>query len=151
MGDPIVESMGKPMCLNYGQSGRLMLMTVGQRISERLKALRMSQAELARRVGVDQSTINGLVRGSARSSQHLHRIARELRTTPAYLSGETEDPQGDAVLPEITLEERDWLDMLRVIAPKDRKALMQLARTLATSALAVAELQGKRHAFGGQG
>lgn len=52
----------------------------------------MSQAELGRRVGLDQSTINGLVRGTAQTSRHLHRIARALGTTSEYLSGETDDP-----------------------------------------------------------
>lgn len=52
----------------------------------------MSQSELARRVGLRQSTINALVKGNARSSAHLHKIARELGTTPEYLDGETDDP-----------------------------------------------------------
>lgn len=68
-------------------------MTIGTRIKDRLAALGISQAELARRVGLRQSTINGLIRGEARSSRHLHEIARELETTVAYLKEETEDPE----------------------------------------------------------
>jgi phage repressor protein C with HTH and peptisase S24 domain len=52
----------------------------------------MSQSELARRVALGQTTINSLIRGDSRTSRHLHRIARELGTTPAYLTGETDDP-----------------------------------------------------------
>lgn len=75
-------------------------MTIGERIDERLKAIGISQAELARRVGVGQSTINGLIRGESRGSKHLHVIARTLRTSPAYLIGETEDPAPDAPIIE---------------------------------------------------
>lgn len=50
----------------------------------------MSQAELARRVGIKQPTISDLIAGKSRSSSHLHKIARELQTTPEYLLGETD-------------------------------------------------------------
>lgn len=74
-------------------------MTLGQRIEERRKALGISQAELARRVGVRQSTMNSLINGDARSSRSIVQIARELQTTPAYLTGEIRDPSEDAPPP----------------------------------------------------
>ncbi len=67
-------------------------MEIGEKIELLLKKMGISQAELARRVGLDQSTINGLIRGSARTSRHLHRIAKALGTTAEYLTGETDDP-----------------------------------------------------------
>lgn len=67
-------------------------MTVGDRITERLEALEISQAELARRVKVSQPTINALIRGNSTGSKHLHKIAAELETSPAWLAGETDDP-----------------------------------------------------------
>src|SRR6185436_2328384 len=66
-------------------------MTVGDRIRERLELLGISQSELARRVKISQPTINALVNGDATGSKHLHRIAAELETSPAYLCGETDD------------------------------------------------------------
>lgn len=66
-------------------------MTIGDRIKERLEDLGISQAELARRVKVSQPTINALIKGSATGSKHLHTIASELETSPAFLSGETDD------------------------------------------------------------
>lgn len=72
-------------------------MTIGERIDERLKALGLSQSELARRVGVSQATIAGLITGRSSGSKHLHAIARELRTTPQYLTGETDDPSEGAI------------------------------------------------------
>jgi len=74
-------------------------MAIGDRIKERLRVLGMSEAELARRVGIRQSSINALVRGETQSSRHLHAIARELRTTAAYLLGETDDPEDGAPVP----------------------------------------------------
>ena len=59
----------------------------------------LSQSELARRVGVSQATIFKLLTGESYGSKHLHRIARELETTPAYLEGETDDPAPDAPPP----------------------------------------------------
>lgn len=91
----------------------------------------MSQAELARRVRVDQSTINGLVRGTAKATKHLHQIARELKTTPSYLSGETDDPAGEAANDDFTSEEREWVELLRLLPTADRKATMHLVRSLA--------------------
>ena len=72
-------------------------MSLGTRIEERLQALGMSQAELARRVGVQSTSIWKLVTGQSVATKHLHKIARELGTTADYLLGETEDPGGGAV------------------------------------------------------
>ncbi len=74
-------------------------MTVGSRIDERLRKLKMSQAELARRVKISQPTISDLVKGNNSSSKHLHRIAAELETSPAYLAGETDDDAPVTVAP----------------------------------------------------
>lgn len=72
-------------------------MTMGERIRDRLEALGMSQAELARRVGISQPSVNHLIKRGATGSSHLHKIARELETTPAYLTGEIDDPSAGAL------------------------------------------------------
>lgn len=69
------------------------------RLRARMAERSLSQSELARRVGVSQASIYRLVKGDAYGSKHLHRIARELGTTPAYLAGETDDPDLDALPP----------------------------------------------------
>ena len=109
-------------------------MSIGTRIESRLKELGISQAELARRVMVDQSTINGLVRGHSQSSKHLHRIARELQTTAAYLSGETDDPQAEAPVPQLDHAERELLDLFRQLAGDERTAVSLIVRRLVDSA-----------------
>jgi transcriptional regulator with XRE-family HTH domain len=72
---------------------------IGARLKARIEATGISQSELARRVGITQGTIAGLISGRSRSSTHLHKIARVLRTTPAYLEGETDDPDEGAPPP----------------------------------------------------
>ena len=75
-------------------------MTIGERIEERRKALGIkSQAELARRADVRQSTLNGLIRKPYRWSPYLPRLARELGTTVQYLVGDTDDPDKNAAPP----------------------------------------------------
>jgi phage repressor protein C with HTH and peptisase S24 domain len=75
--------------------------------SDRLEALMKergaSQSGLARAVGVSQATIWKLLHEPAQGSKHIHKIAQELQTTPAYLMGETDDPQlGVVPVPSIT-------------------------------------------------
>lgn len=105
------------------------------RIRSRMEVLNVSQANLAKRVGVSQQTIGRLVTGGTFGSRYLHLIARELQTTPEYLTGETDDPHGEVgPAADLTMEERDWVELLRSIAPKDRAAALQLVRTIAHSA-----------------
>jgi transcriptional regulator with XRE-family HTH domain len=120
-------------------------MILGERIVERLKALDIGQTELARRVGISQPSINYLIKKGGSGSSHLHKIARALATTPAYLMGETDDPQSDAVEVPLTSEERDMVDLMRNLRPADRGALMHLARTIATSAASPLKHEGAKH------
>lgn len=109
-------------------------MIIGSRIRARLEECGISQADLARRVKLTQSTINGLVRGEQRSTTKLHQIARELGTTTAYLSGETDDPFSESPPEDITGEEREFIELIRSISSKDKAAILHLARSIATAA-----------------
>lgn len=106
-------------------------MTLGARIEERRKAIGLSQAELARRVGVRQSTMNSLINGDSRTSRSLLQIARELRTSAAYLTGASDDPN-EGVAPEAELygEDRELIDCFHSLSDKDRGVLLHLARSL---------------------
>lgn len=107
-------------------------MVVGERLAELLKARGMTRDALALAVGVKQPTITRLITGGQYGSTKLHLIARELGTTPAYLSGETDDPDEDA-LPIATLssDERKLLDCFGALAPAERKALLTIAQAMA--------------------
>ncbi len=66
-----------------------------------MRAAGLSQSELARRVGMSQQAVHKLIRGTSRSTANLHRFARELGTTTAYLAGEIDDPNEGAPPPEL--------------------------------------------------
>ncbi|MFZ3485740.1 XRE family transcriptional regulator [Sphingomonas sp. 3-13AW] len=72
-------------------------MRTGERIAERRAAKGLSQTQLARSAGVSQATIGKLESGISSGSSHLHKIARALGTSAAYLAGETDDPSEGAV------------------------------------------------------
>jgi transcriptional regulator with XRE-family HTH domain len=107
------------------------MMSLGDRIRSQLARLGLSQAELARRVGLTQPTINGLITGKSASSVHLHRIARELKTTSAYLTGETDNPESDHPDEALTSRDREDLELLNRLSERDRALVRQLIRSLA--------------------
>jgi|TARA_R100000049_G_C1944690_1_gene89522 phage repressor protein C with HTH and peptisase S24 domain len=64
----------------------------------------MSQASLAREVGVTPQAISKLVAGGSAGSAKVYLIARALETTPEYLLGESDDPEGS--VPSVSSDER---------------------------------------------
>lgn len=54
----------------------------------------MSQAELARSIGVTPQAISKMILGGTTDSPKLFQIARSLHTSEEYLIGETNDPSG---------------------------------------------------------
>lgn len=89
----------------------LSCMSIGERITERLADLKISQSELARRVKISQPTINALIKGNNAGSKHLHKIAAELETSPAWLVGETDDPSPVSPRPSALDALTDELDL----------------------------------------
>lgn len=79
-------------------------MIVGERLAERMRAAGYNQSSLARAIGVAQQTIGKLVTGQSSSSVHLLKMAQLLKTTPAYLEGETDDPSEGAFVPPTATE-----------------------------------------------
>ena len=69
----------------------------GARVQERIVELGLSQAEVARAVKVSPQAIGKIVTGGTRESAKLYQIAKILRTTPEYLTGETDDPSTEAL------------------------------------------------------
>lgn len=104
------------------------------RLKARMAEVGVSQSELGRRIGVSQSAIYHLARGGAQGSKHLHKIARELATTVAYLTGETDDPDSDA--PDdgvLSSGARELLAAFDQLPSRDKRALIQIATSLATA------------------
>ena len=66
---------------------------------------------------MSQATIYKLLVGETYGSKYLHRIARELETTPAYLTGEIDDPDEGAPPPPV--QPRLQLVMMPVSLPSE--------------------------------
>lgn len=101
-----------------------------ERFRDRMKAVGLSQNGLARRVGLSQQTISRLAAGERYGTRHLHRIARELGTTPAYLTGETDDPDENAPAP---LPAPDFQIVPMQVALPAQPALASMFRALIRS------------------
>lgn len=107
-------------------------MILSERVRDCIAAAGLTQAELARRVNVTQGAIAKIAKNNPHRSSVLHLVARELGTTPAYLTGETDDPTADAPpQPALDSEERDLIDNFKHLTSADRRALLQIARTMA--------------------
>jgi transcriptional regulator with XRE-family HTH domain len=106
-------------------------MISADRLKRLMTANGMSQAELARRVGVRQPTIYKLLTGENYGSTHLHKIARELGTTPAYLTGETDDPFADAPELELSFEQRHLIESFNMLDRAERVALIRIVDSMA--------------------
>lgn len=107
-------------------------MTIGTRVKDLMEERGLSQAELARRVGLTQPAIFALIKRNKTGSKNLHKIARELGTTPAYLEGEVDDPYLDAPEPPLlTHEDIELLDCYHALGPIQRQALLTIAMTMA--------------------
>jgi len=106
-------------------------MIVAERLKRRMAEKKVSQAELARRVNLQQSTINDLVHGKSQSSRKIREIARELRTTPEFLEGLSDDPDADISSLPYSPEELELLDILAKLSPRDREMVREFAERLA--------------------
>lgn len=108
----------------------------------------LSQSELARRVGVTQGAIAKISRKYPNGTSHLHTIARILGTTPAYLVGETNDPEEGAPSgPDLDSETLELVDRFATLAPADRRALLQVARSMADGPSAHGTVQAPPSVF----
>lgn len=105
-------------------------MTLGGRIEGRLKALDLSQAELARRARVPQTTMNGLIRGNSRTTPHLIRIAQALETTAAYLMGETDDPTAEFSEMVLSADEQELIRTYREMQDGDQQVIRHATHRL---------------------
>ena len=89
-------------------------MIIPERLIARMDATGESQSSLARKVGVSPQTIGKLARGESTSSSHLHVIAQFLRTTPAFLTGATDDPEAGAFIPPSPEDIAQQMGLIRI-------------------------------------
>ena len=83
-------------------------MTIGQRIKERRKALKMSADEMGAKLGKDRSTIYRYEKGDIENLplDILEPIAEILQTTPQYLMGWEEVQKKNSTLVDLTIRMR---------------------------------------------
>ena len=102
---------------------------VGEIIADRRKQLKMSQQELAERVGVNRSTISRYESGTYKkiSFTTLAQIAEALDMTEDYLWARTDNPHEDLSFPGTKDEhEQHLLDLFRNLSANQQKAVINM-------------------------
>ena len=92
-------------------------MTIGQRIKQRRKELKMSADELAARLGKNRSTIFRYEKGEIENLplDILEPIAKALQTTPQYLMGWEQVQKNNDAITDIILRLRSDNEFLSVV------------------------------------
>jgi transcriptional regulator with XRE-family HTH domain len=94
----------------------------------------LNQSQLARRLGVTQGAIAKVANNNPNGSSFLHKLARELRTTPEYLTGEVDDPDANAPTTKpLNYEQLELVECFDRLSRADQQALLQMARSLASN------------------
>lgn len=106
-----------------------------ERIRERRKALHMTAEELGEKIGRDRATVYRYESGRFQKMdiEILKKIAAALGTSPAYLNGETDDPDSrvwDVPLHDapliLTAEEEDLIRKLRALPDDGRRDILRI-------------------------
>lgn len=113
-------------------------MSIGQRIKERRKELKIGAEELARRLGKDRSTIYRYENGDIENLpiDILEPIARALNTTPAYLMGWEGRSDNLAEFHKRILKDDQLMDALEdyyKLSRKNQKIVRDLIHNMAKS------------------
>ena len=113
-------------------------MSIGQRIKERRKELKIGAEELARRLGKDRSTIYRYENGDIENLpiDILEPIARALNTTPAYLMGWEGRSDNLAEFHKRILKDAQLMDALEdyyKLSRKNQKIVRDLIHNMAKS------------------
>lgn len=114
-------------------------MSIGERIKERRKALKMSVDELARRLGKNRATIYRYENGEIENLplDVLEPIAKALNTTPAFLMGWQEEQQKNSALADIVLRARqdnEFMSVLEIMYDLDPDKIAGVKQMLAAFA-----------------
>ena len=104
-------------------------MTIGQRIKERRKALKMSADEMGAKLGKDRSTIYRYEKGDIENLplDILEPIAEILQTTPQYLMGWQEIQQKNSTLVDLTIRMRTDDEFASIVESLSKLNPAQLA------------------------
>lgn len=116
-------------------------MTVGQRIKQRRKELKISADELGKRLGKDRSTVFRYENGSIEKLpiDILEPIAKALQTTPEFLMGWEKVQKKNDVLSDIVLKMNEDEELLSIVVAlsnldfEKREAVKSVLNAFATT------------------
>jgi repressor LexA len=93
------------------------IVTIGQRIQQKRKEMKLSADELAKRLGKDRSTIYRYEKGDIEKFplDILEPIAKALNTTPAYLMGWEKKEKENNIIADIVVRLRTDSEFLSVV------------------------------------
>lgn len=88
------------------------------------------QQELAARVGATQGAISKILVGKTSNSRLLPKIAVQLGVPLEWLLGSSDRESGGGEAEVCTPEELEWVLSLRALPPADRRAVVQITRSI---------------------
>lgn len=110
-------------------------MTIGERISKRRQELGLTADEIAEKLGKSRATVYRYENGEIESlpTTVLEPLAKVLRTTPAFLMGWTDNPDGGSSereqaekksAPELSETDREALELFRQLSEDGKKLIL---------------------------
>lgn len=108
-------------------------LTTAERIEREMRALGLSQIQLARRVGCSGATMSKILQRETQQSRFLPAIAQVLGVSVAYLVGETKVAIPASGPGALTAEEGAFLNKVRVLSPFDKRAVLRIVDSLTRS------------------
>lgn len=99
-------------------------MSIGDRLRGLRKLRHLTQTQLAKSVGLDQSTISDIERGASFGAEALQRFCEVLQTTSNYIM------RGGR---EADLWEAELLALFRALTPDDQAHMLRILRSLVAS------------------
>ncbi len=111
------------------------IVTIGQRIQQKRKEMKMSADELAKKLGKDRSTIYRYEKGDIENLplDILEPIAKALETTPQYLMGWEKVQKNNDTISSIVVRLRtdaDFLSLVETLNELDKGKILGVKQML---------------------
>lgn len=102
----------------------------GEIIKARRQELKITQQELADRIGVNIGTVSRYESGKIDPipTDRREAIAEALKCTKDYLLGRVDDPHENFETPIITADEEDLIELFRYLSPDQRAAILTMMK-----------------------
>ena len=111
-------------------------MELADRVRVRLEELKMSQTDLAKKMGyANRSSVNKIVTGRKVSQKVIARLADALEVSPAYLIGWDENPEEQAEYEASILMDEDIMSLVysyKALSEGQKKAVKQMIKAFSS-------------------